>query len=141
MIFLDTDHLSILANRTAAGHAALARRLQAANDPVAIPIICAEEQCQGWLAKIHRTRDVHQQILAYERLKDLFDFLAEWEVISFDMAAADKFEELRRAKIRIGSQDLKIATIALTHDALLLSANERDFGKVPGLRVASWLAG
>jgi tRNA(fMet)-specific endonuclease VapC len=141
MIFLDTDHLSILANRAASGNASLSRRLQAANEPVAIPIICAEEQCQGWLAKIHRTRLVHQQILAYERLKDLFDFLAEWDFISFDTAAADQFEELRRQKIRIGSQDVKIATIALTHDALLLSANDRDFGKVPGLRVENWLAG
>jgi tRNA(fMet)-specific endonuclease VapC len=140
MIFLDTDHLSILANRNASGHIALARRLQAANEPIAIPIICAEEQCKGWLAKIHRTRLVHQQIFAYERLKDLFDFLAEWDIISFDTAAADQFEEFRQQKIRIGSQDLKIATIALTHDALLLSANERDFSKVPGLRVANWLA-
>jgi tRNA(fMet)-specific endonuclease VapC len=141
MIFLDTDHLSILANRNAAGHAALARRLQAANEPVAIPIICAEEQYQGWLAKIHRIRDVHQQIVAYERLKDLFDFFAEWEIISFDTAAADRFEELRSQIIRIGSQDLKIGAIALTYDALVLSANKRDFSKVPGLRTESWLAG
>jgi tRNA(fMet)-specific endonuclease VapC len=35
--------------------------------------------------------------------------------------------------------DLKIAAIALVHDALLLSANLRDFRKVPGLRVESWL--
>jgi tRNA(fMet)-specific endonuclease VapC len=141
MIFLDTDHLSILANRNASGHIALARRLEAANEPIAVPIICAEEQCKGWRAKIHRTPRVHQQILAYERLNNLFDFLAEWDIISFDTAAADRFEEFRRQKIRIGSQDLKIAVIALTHDALLLSANERDFGKVAGLRVASWLAG
>jgi tRNA(fMet)-specific endonuclease VapC len=141
MIFLDTDHLTILTNRNATGHAALVHRLQTANEPVAIPIISAEEQCQGWLAKIHRTRDIHQQIMAYERLKDLFDFLAEWEITSLDTAAADRYEELRRQKLRIGSQDLKIASIALTHDALLLSANERDFGKVPGLRTANWLGG
>jgi tRNA(fMet)-specific endonuclease VapC len=141
MIFLDTDHLSILANRHASGHVAFAHRLRAANDPAAIPIICAEEQCKGWLANIHRTREVHEQISAYERLKDLFDFLAEWDIVSFDTAAADRFEEMRTRKIRIGSQDLKIASIALTHDALFLSANERDFGKIPGLRVANWLAG
>jgi tRNA(fMet)-specific endonuclease VapC len=54
-------------------------------------------------------------------------------------AAADRFAELRRQKIRIGSQDLKIAAIAITRDALLLSANLRDFQKVPGLRVENWL--
>jgi tRNA(fMet)-specific endonuclease VapC len=35
--------------------------------------------------------------------------------------------------------DLKIATIALVHDALLLSANLRDFQQVPDLRVADWI--
>ena len=35
--------------------------------------------------------------------------------------------------------DLKIAAIALAHDALLLSANLRDFQAVPDLRVENWL--
>jgi predicted nucleic acid-binding protein len=30
--------------------------------------------------------------------------------------------------------DLKIAAIAITHDALLLSANARDFASITGLR-------
>ena len=56
-------------------------------------------------------------------------------------AAADLFVELRRQKVRVGSQDLKIAAIAMAEDALLLSANQRDFQKVPGLRVENWLRG
>lgn len=35
--------------------------------------------------------------------------------------------------------DLKIASIALNHDALLLTANVRDFDQVPGLRTENWL--
>jgi tRNA(fMet)-specific endonuclease VapC len=35
--------------------------------------------------------------------------------------------------------DLKIAATALVHNALLLSANRRDFESVPGLRVENWL--
>jgi tRNA(fMet)-specific endonuclease VapC len=42
-------------------------------------------------------------------------------------------------KIRIGTMDLKIASICLAHDALLLSRNRVDFEKVPGLRVENWL--
>jgi predicted nucleic acid-binding protein len=34
---------------------------------------------------------------------------------------------------------LKIAAIAMAESALLLSANLRDFQKVPGLRVENWL--
>jgi tRNA(fMet)-specific endonuclease VapC len=35
--------------------------------------------------------------------------------------------------------DLKIAAIALSHEALLLSRNLRDFNSVPDLRVENWL--
>jgi tRNA(fMet)-specific endonuclease VapC len=139
MIFLDTDHLSILVNRISTGHAALVSRLENAGDSLGVPVICVEEQCKGWLAKIHRAREVHQQIPAYEQLINLFRFLADWEIVSFQTAAADTFNDFRKQKVRIGSQDLKIAAIALTHHALLLSANLRDFRQVPGLRVENWL--
>ena len=141
MILLDTDHLSVLTDRRAAGNAALVRRLERAEEALAIPIVAVEEQCKGWLAKLNRTRNIHEQINPYERLAELFDFLAEWDIISLNEAAADLFAQLRRQKIRIGSQDLKIAAISMTENALLLSANLRDFQKVPGLRVENWLRG
>ena len=139
MILLDTDHLSVLTDRRAAGNAALVRRLNLAAEPLAIPIVAVEEQCKGWLAKIARTRDIHQQISPHQRLAELFDFLAEWDVVSLSDAAADLFTQLRRQKVRFGSQDLKIAAIAITEDALLLSGNLRNFQKAPGLRVENWL--
>jgi tRNA(fMet)-specific endonuclease VapC len=139
MILLDTDHLSVVADQRAGGNPALVRRLELAREPLAIPVVAVEEQCHGWLAKLHRTRDIHQQITPYDRLAELFDFLAEWDIISLSRAAADVFTQLRRQRIRIGSQDLKIAAIALSEAALLLSANLRDFRKVPGLRVENWL--
>ena len=39
-----------------------------------------------------------------------------------------------KISIRIGTTDLKIAAIALTHQGTLLSSNLRDFDQVPGLR-------
>jgi tRNA(fMet)-specific endonuclease VapC len=53
--------------------------------------------------------------------------LAEWEIVRWSEPAADEFERLRKQRIRIGTQDLKIAAIALATDSLLLSANLRDF--------------
>jgi tRNA(fMet)-specific endonuclease VapC len=139
MILIDTDHLSVLTDRRAAGHPALVRRLGAATEPPAIPVVAAEEQCKGWLARLGRTRDIHQQITPYQRLAELFDFLAEWDIVQLTEPAANVFAELRRQKIRVGSQDLKIAAIALAGNALLLSANLRDFQRVPGPRVENWL--
>lgn len=53
--------------------------------------------------------------------------------------AAVQFKALRKERVRIGTQDLKIASIALTNDALLLSANLRDFEQVRGLQVENWM--
>ena len=37
--------------------------------------------------------------------------------------------------------DLKIASIALLNDALLVTANVRDYSSVAGLRCENWLKG
>jgi tRNA(fMet)-specific endonuclease VapC len=102
-------------------------------------IVNIEEQLRGWLALIHRTRDVDKQIPVYERLAKLVAFFAKWEILPWDDRATAQWRLLSRARTRIGAQDLKIASIALAHDALLLSANLRDFRRVPRLRVESWV--
>lgn len=140
MILLDTDHLSVLSNRRSAAHASLVRRMASSPDQeFGIPVICVEEQCKGWLALISRGRRVHDQVEAYERLAKLIDFLSHWQLIPFNVAAADEFENIRRRRVRIGSQDLKIAATTIVHDALLLSANLRDFRQVPRIKVEDWV--
>ena len=88
---------------------------------------------------IHREPKPRRQIVAYGRLRHLFEFYAQFNVLPWDEAGAEEFERLRSEKVRIATMDLKIACIALVHDALLLSRNLRDFEKVPGLRVEDWL--
>jgi tRNA(fMet)-specific endonuclease VapC len=102
-------------------------------------VVSLEEQMRGWLAFIHRRRDIHEQIPAYDRLVRLVAFFSKWEIAPLDDRAADQFDALRKERLKIGTMDLKIASIALVHDALLLSGNLRDFSRVPGLRVQSWL--
>lgn len=42
-------------------------------------------------------------------------------------------------RVRVATTDLKIASIAFAADYLLLTANSRDFGAIPGLRFENWL--
>ena len=94
---------------------------------------------RGWLAWINRSDDVRRQVPAYQELLRLFDFFARWHVVLFDEQVASEFHGLRAQRIRIGTMDRKIAAIVLVHDALLLSANLRDFQQIPNLRVANWI--
>ncbi len=140
MILLDTDHVTVLWHVEHPRCTALKARLESARDRVtAISVITLEEQTRGWLAEIGRRRDVRHQVEAYERLAGLFRFFGGWEIVPFDVRSAEEFTRLRRQRVRIGTPDLKIASVALVQGALLLSANLRDFQKVPGLRVENWL--
>ena len=138
MLVLDTDHLVELDRGSSQG-AALQRKLEDAGDEVATTIISAEEQFRGWLAQLHRQRDPHEQIATYQRLQRRIAFFAAWHVLPWDTDAADILQGLRRQRVRIGTMDLKIASIVLAHDATLLSRNLRDFQQVPNLRVEDWL--
>ena len=139
MVLLDTDHLSVLAFPDSSKHVLLSNRIQDSEEEFGTTIVCIEELLRGWLALIHKKRDVHDQIAAYFALGKLWDFFRDWRILPFEQSSADTFKSLRRQKVRIGSQDLKIASIAFAHDALVLSANLRDFRQVPGLRVENWL--
>ena len=139
MILLDTDHLSVLLDPRQERQPALAAKLESANQPIAIPIVAVEEQLRAWLAQIHRSRTASAQIVPCRRLAKLIDFLSEWPIAGWGDEAANVFQRLRSQRVRIGTQDLKIAAIAIAEDALLLSANLRDFERVPGLRCEDWL--
>jgi tRNA(fMet)-specific endonuclease VapC len=139
VILLDSDHVSVLLDPRHAKRAGLMARLESADDELGLPIIVVEEQMRGWLAAIHSSRDVYKQVVPYVRLAKLVDFLGSWTIVLWNEPAADEFTALRRSRIRIGTQDLKIASIALANNALLLSANTRDFEQVTGLRVEDWL--
>jgi tRNA(fMet)-specific endonuclease VapC len=139
MIVLDPDHLSLLQTCDVPAAVALQARLEAFSpDEVVTPVITLEEQLRGWLALMHRVTDVQRQVAYDERLLDLIAFFAEWEVLPFDQRAAVTCERLRQQHVRIGTMDLKIAAIALGHNALVLSGNARDFQQVPGLHVEDW---
>ena len=100
-------------------------------------IITVEEQMRGWMASISKERQVRRQVGPYRELMNLFEFFSQYEILPFDEKAAVIFDGFSR--IRIGSMDRKIAAIAIANNALLLTANRRDYEHVPGLRFENWM--
>lgn len=140
MIILDTDHFSVVMDARNTRHANLVERLESCGEQIVLPIVSVEEQLRGWLAQVRRL-SVAEQVEPYDRLIRLLDTIAAWELARWNQAAVDQFQQLKKRRIRIGTQDLKIASIALAQSALLLSANLVDFEQVPNLRVEDWLYG
>jgi tRNA(fMet)-specific endonuclease VapC len=141
MILLDTYHATFLKYPDSELGRRMIDRLDAASasEFVGVAIVTVEERMRGWLAAIAKEKSALRQVIGYRELALLFEFYQEFEIVPFDEAAALRFDDLRRQKLRIGSRDLKIAATALVNDALLLSANLADFERVPGLRVENWL--
>ncbi len=75
----------------------------------------------------------------YENLEGMTDLLAPFQSLPFDDRAAEHYGILRavleRAGTPIGANDMLIAAIALAHDAVVVTANTREFDRVPGLKV------
>ena len=138
MIILDTDLLTIIQRAESQEYENLVDRLDAADDDVAVSIVSFEEQMRGWLAFIARASTSDDQIKGYARLHGLLEDYANRPMLDFDHTAVIEYQRLKNSKVRVGTMDLKIAAIALAHNALLLSRNITDFRRVPGLRVDDW---
>ncbi len=139
MILLDTDHFTVLIHEEYPGHTNLAAKFVVVTESVCLPVVTVEEQLRGWLARIHRAKHEDQRINAYDRLIELVGVLPAWRIVRWDDSSASQFARLRRIGVRIPTQDLRIASLALSCGALLLTRNARDFSRVPGLRFESWL--
>jgi tRNA(fMet)-specific endonuclease VapC len=139
MFVLDTDHVVISQQQSAPEYDHLIRRVRE-RDPTDffVSIISFHEQVMGWNVYISRAKDPAGVVRGYERLQRVLSNFLEAQVLAFDDAAADVFEELRRQRIRIGTMDLRIASIALSRDMTVLSRNLADFRRVPGLKIEDW---
>jgi tRNA(fMet)-specific endonuclease VapC len=140
MLVLDTDLLTIVQRHEGEHFGRLQERLEiaASSESVGVTIISFEEQTRGWLTYSGRVKTSEMQVEAYARLHAMQQDFCDCKILDFELGAAGRFEELRKAKIRIGAMDLKIAAIVLIRGAKLLSRKLGDFRKVPGLPVEDW---
>src|SRR5262249_43443630 len=106
---------------------------------VVVTVVSFEEQTRGWLAQVTKAKTAEKLSAAYVRLRNLLEHYCRRRVLDFDSAAAGHYYlELQKAKIKVGTMDLRIAAIVMAHDALLISRNLSHFSKVPGLHVEDW---
>jgi tRNA(fMet)-specific endonuclease VapC len=83
-----------------------------------------------------KSRQVDENLEGFRRLLEPF------ESITFDDRAAEHYglvrASLEQAGTPIGANDLLIAAIALAHECILVTRNNREFGRVAGLRFELW---
>lgn len=111
---------------------ALLRRLDQRATTTAISVVSYGELAFGEVMSVRRE----------EAAAHLAALLETVQVLPLPLEAARRYGELRAQLQRIGqpigSNDLWIAAHALADDLTLVTNNEREFQRVPGLRVENW---
>jgi tRNA(fMet)-specific endonuclease VapC len=135
LFVLDTDHLSLYQRDF---EPLLSKLLSHPPDELAITIVTVEEQLRGRLAQIRKATTAAHLNECYRWLGETVDQLARLPVLYLDDRAATMYEKLLSQRLRIGTQDLRIASIVLSQNAVLLTRNSQDFSHVPGLQLDDW---
>src|SRR5438874_1344629 len=121
---LDTDILTLLQNkhptvlRHASGHP---------NTSIVITVISVEEQLRGWYTKVRKAKKKDALARAYLKLTKLVIALSGVNILTLTELAIDRDQQLRQLKLKIGTNDLRIAAITLENTAILVTRNTRDF--------------
>jgi tRNA(fMet)-specific endonuclease VapC len=132
---LDTDTLSLFQQ----GHPKVSQQCRARpRSDLAITVISVEEQISGRHAAIRKARRPDDLALAYQRLAETVRSLAQLTILAFTTAAISRSQYLIGLKLNVGRMDLRIAAIVLEYGGTLVSRNNRDFGRVPGLVLEDW---
>ena len=127
---LDTDTCIYLINRRD-------RLLQATferhAEAICISAIAHAELCYG----------VEHSSRAERNRRALTEFLSDLDVEPFDQEAGNHYGQIRETLTRegmpIGANDLLIAAHARSIPAVLVTNNEKEFGRVPELETENWL--
>ncbi len=118
------------------GNSNIAQRAKVVGiDNIFITTVTLEEQLKGihdCATKPELLPIAHQNLLMTQR------YFCNMNLLGFNEAACECFKKLRQQKINTGTQDLRIAAIALVNDAILVTQNYKDFIKVPDLKMEDW---
>jgi tRNA(fMet)-specific endonuclease VapC len=130
LYMLDTDTCAFIMRGPSE---ALARRLQAVPlEEQAISVVTLAELLYG----VRVSAKTRQNRIALEA------FLKHVSVLDWTEGAAEHYAEIRvhlhKKGQMIGANDLLIAAHAKNADAVLVTNNEREFRRVPALRVENW---
>ena len=127
---LDTDICIYLINKRPPS--VISRFKQYQPGDIGISVVTVSELEYG-VAKSVRQEENQQRLEAFLAPFDLLSYTAE-AVRAYGAVRADLE---KRGKV-IGPLDMLIAAQALTKDLTLVTNNEREFKRIPGIRIENW---
>jgi tRNA(fMet)-specific endonuclease VapC len=135
---LDTDHMTHWQRNNPQ---VIQRIATFERSQLATTVITLEEQMRGRLSQINQVASGDRLRFAYAALRRTYGLFQDIQICDFSYEAELQYADLVKRRLRVGTQDLRIAAIALALDATVATCNVRDFGRVPGLAIEDWTLG
>lgn len=135
---LDTDHASLFL----AGNKAIIAAVDKNYKDVAITVVTVQELFNGWVGRLNNPAQAKNLTLLYTKLWETTTFIKVITVLNFDKNAEDCYDTLRKSSKELAKskieKDLRIASIALTQNAVIATRNHKDFSQIPNLQIEDW---
>jgi tRNA(fMet)-specific endonuclease VapC len=132
---LDSDILSLLQS----GHPQVSERAaKCSPGELAVSVITVEEQIRGWFTLVRRAKKPPQIAFAYQQLADRVSDLSRTRILPYTERAIAIYHLMKKAKLRIDANDLRIAAITMEHSGIVVTRNVRDFREIPGVSYEDW---
>jgi tRNA(fMet)-specific endonuclease VapC len=135
---LDTDHISLFMGRKSVVRPRVLQILPECS----ITVISVHEVFNGWVSQINRSDNESFKTSAYNQLHEVAQFFKKIEILDYDSKASAVYSQLIRGTPKLGhrrmDKDVRIAAIALSINATVITRNRKDFEIIPGLKIENW---
>jgi tRNA(fMet)-specific endonuclease VapC len=135
LYILDTNIISLLNE----GNEPVSDRVRSTPpELLSTTVISLEESLSGWYTYIRKLKKYDDVVRGYNKLRDTCMKYATFEMLPLtdeDLRRADGLIKLVK---NVRKNDLRIASIALNNNATVVTANIRDFQRIPGLNYEDW---
>lgn len=135
---LDTDHVSHLLQ----GNKVVSSRVNRILPNLAITVVTVQEIFNGWIVKINSASPSPELVKIYTKLWTNLEFFKQVRILNFDTDAYNCYDHLLKENKQLNKKrlqkDLRIAAIAISVNAVMVTRNKRDFSLIPGLVIEDW---
>ncbi|MUH00141.1 type II toxin-antitoxin system VapC family toxin [Scytonema sp. UIC 10036] len=135
---LDTDHVSLFLQ----SNQAIVSRVALVAPNLAVTIITVQEAFNGWVVKINARSESENLVRLYTQLWTTQEFFKGVRILNFNTTAYNCYDRLLKEYPQLNKKrlykDLRIASIALSVNAVMVTRNQKDFSQIPDLRLEDW---
>ncbi|MFB2767779.1 type II toxin-antitoxin system VapC family toxin [Pelatocladus sp. BLCC-F211] len=130
LYILDTDHVSLLLQ----GNQAVISKVAQVYPHLAITIVTVQEIFNGWVVKINDRAESAILVNLYTKLWTTQEYFKGVKILNFDTTAYTCYQDLLRENQQLNKKrlqkDLRIAAIALSTNAVMVTRNQKDFSQI-----------